>query len=143
LGDPSNDLSLGADTNASKCLIRQNIEVRPSLLLVDDHADFRQFAQLLLEADGFEVIGSVGSGEEALTEAARLDPDLVLLDVHLPGIDGFTTAELLAEFEQPPVVILISSRGARSFGAKIEKAPVRGFLTKQELSGASLSSFIH
>ncbi len=116
--------------------------MRPSLLLVDDHADFREFARLLLEAEGFEVVGSAESGEEAVTEAARLSPDLVLLDVHLPGIDGFTTAERLAELDEPPVVVLISSRAARSFGAKLEQAPVRGFLTKQELSGATLSSLI-
>jgi CheY-like chemotaxis protein len=131
-----------AGINAPQGSNRQNDAVRPSLLLVDDHADFRQFAQMILEAEGFDVIGSVGSGEEALTEAARLTPDLVLLDVHLPGIDGFTTAERLAEFARPPTVILISSRRARAFGAKIENAPVRGFLTKQELSGANLASLI-
>jgi DNA-binding NarL/FixJ family response regulator len=116
--------------------------VRPSLLLVDDHADFREFARLLLEAEGFDVVGSAESGEEAVTAAVRLSPDLVLLDVHLPGIDGFTTAERLAELDRPPVIVLISSRDARSFGAKIERAPVRGFLSKKELSGASLSSLI-
>jgi DNA-binding NarL/FixJ family response regulator len=116
--------------------------VRPSLLLVDDHADFREFARLLLEAEGFDVVGSTDSGEEAVTEAERLTPDLVLLDVQLPGIDGFATAEKLAQLDHPPQVVLISSRTARSFGAKIEKAPVRGFLTKQELSGASLFDLI-
>ena len=116
--------------------------VRPSLLLVDDHADFREFARLLLEADGFDVVGSAVSGEQAVMEAARLTPDLVLLDVHLPGIDGFTTAERLAELDSPPVIVLISSRDARSFGSKLERAPVRGFLSKKELSGASLSSLI-
>jgi DNA-binding NarL/FixJ family response regulator len=122
--------------------IVQNVPVRPSLLLVDDHAGFREFARLLLEADGFDVVGSAGSGEVAITEAIRLRPDLVLLDVHLPGIDGFVTAERLAALDHPPAVVLISSRDARSFGPRIADAPVRGFLTKQELSGASLTCLI-
>ena len=122
--------------------IGQDKTVRPSLLLVDDHADFRESARLLLEADGFDVVGSAESGEEAVAEAARLSPDLVLLDVHLPGIDGFITAERLAELDRPPVIVLISSRDVRSFSARIERAPVVGFLTKKELSGASLSRLI-
>jgi DNA-binding NarL/FixJ family response regulator len=51
--------------------IVQNVPVRPSLLLVDDHAGFREFARLLLEADGFDVVGSAGSGEVAIAEAIR------------------------------------------------------------------------
>jgi DNA-binding NarL/FixJ family response regulator len=116
--------------------------VRPSLLLVDDHPDFREFARILLEADGFEVVGSAASGEEGIAEARRLAPGVVLLDVHLPGIDGFATAERLAELDKPPMVVLISSRDVGSFGARVERAPVRGFLAKQELSGASLSALI-
>ena len=116
--------------------------VRPSLLLVDDHADFRKFARRLLEADGFDVVGSVADGEGALVASLRLKPDLVLVDVQLPGIDGFETAQKLAEMRRPPAVVLISSRDAASYGAKVEEAPVRGFLTKQDLSGASLLRLI-
>lgn len=84
------------------------------------------------------VVGSAGSGEEAVSEVMRLGPDVVLLDIQLPGLDGFATAERLAALADPPAVILISSRARSSYGPRIEHAPVRGFLAKQELSGESL-----
>lgn len=73
-------------------------QVRPSVLVVDDHADFREAARALLEADGFDVVGVAGSGEEACALVARLRPGLVLLDLRLPGEDGFAVAERLAAF---------------------------------------------
>jgi DNA-binding NarL/FixJ family response regulator len=115
-------------------------EVR--LLIVDDHAEFRDSASVLLEGEGFDVVGSAATGEEAVGQAMRLDPDLVLLDIQLPGMDGFVTAERLAALVNPPVVVLISSRARSSYGTRIDHAPVRGFLAKHELSGESLKSLI-
>ena len=115
-------------------------EVR--LLIVDDHAEFRDSASVLLEGEGFDVVGSAATGEEALGLATRLDPDLVLLDIQLPGMDGFATAVRLAALANPPVVVLISSRTRSSYGSRIDHAPVRGFLAKHELSGESLKSLI-
>lgn len=115
-------------------------EVR--LLIVDDHAEFRDSASVLLEGEGFDVVGSAGTGEEALGLAMRLEPNLVLLDIQLPGMDGFATAERLAALANPPFVVLISSRARSSYGARIDHAPVRGFLAKHELSGESLKNLI-
>jgi len=112
------------------------------LLIVDDHAEFRDSASVLLEGEGFDVVGSAATGEEALGLATRLDPDLVLLDIQLPGMDGFATAVRLAALANPPVVVLISSRTRSSYGSRIDHAPVRGFLAKHELSGESLKSLI-
>ena len=112
------------------------------LLIVDDHAEFRDSASVLLEGEGFDVVGSAATGEEALGLAMRLDPNLVLLDIQLPGMDGFATAERLAALANPPVVVLISSRARSSYGSRIDHAPVRGFLAKHELSGESLKSLI-
>ncbi len=115
----------------------------PSLLIVDDHEDFRESARILLEAEGFEVVGLAAAGEEAVTATERLDPDLVLLDIQLPGIDGFVTAERLAALPKPPAVVLISSRAVHTFGSKVADAPVRGFVAKHELSGAALARLLH
>jgi DNA-binding NarL/FixJ family response regulator len=115
--------------------------VRPSVLIVDDHADFRASARALLELQGFDVVGDVVDGETALEAAARLRPDVVLLDVQLPGIDGFEVAERLAAGEEPPRVVLISSRN-RSAYARLSDAPVAGFLDKHELSGAALAALL-
>jgi len=112
------------------------------LLIVDDHPEFRDSARVLLEGEGFEVVGSAATGEEALGQAVELGPDVVLLDIQLPGVDGFTVAERLAALADPPVVVLISSRARSSYGSKIDHAPVRGFLAKHELSGESLKKLM-
>lgn len=117
-------------------------KVPPSLLIVDDHEGFREAVRILLEGEGYTIVGLAAAGEEAVVEAARLHPDLVLLDIQLPGIDGFATAERLAALPNPPAVVLISSREASSFGSRIEHAPVRGFLAKHELSGARLAGLL-
>jgi CheY-like chemotaxis protein len=91
-------------------------EVRVSVLIVDDHEEFRDSARALLQADGYAVVGEARNGAEAIAEAERLRPEIVLLDIQLPGIDGFAVAERLASWAHPPAVVLISSRDARSYG---------------------------
>ena len=114
----------------------------PSVLIVDDHADFRASARALLEHQGFEVVADVEDGEAALEAAARLRPDVVLLDVQLPGMDGFEVAERLAAAERAPRVVLISSRRRRAYELRLPDAPVAGFLGKHELSGAALAALL-
>jgi DNA-binding NarL/FixJ family response regulator len=117
-------------------------EVRLTVLIVDDHEDFRESARALLQADGFVVIGDAPDGATALAAARRLRPDVVLLDVQLPDLDGFAVAERLAAFPGPPLVVLISGRDAAAYGSRVDTAPARGFLTKRELSGASLAALV-
>jgi DNA-binding NarL/FixJ family response regulator len=116
--------------------------VAGTVLIVDDHADFRTAARALLEADGYDVIGEAADGDSGARLAQDLGPSLVLLDIGLPGIDGFAVAERLAAMADPPVVVLISSRERSSYGRRIDAAPVRGFLTKRQLSGAALAAML-
>jgi DNA-binding NarL/FixJ family response regulator len=109
-----------------------------SVLIVDDHEVFRLSARALLEADGLAVVGEAADGEEGLAAAARLRPDVVLLDIALPDLDGFGVAEQLARSPHPPAVVLVSSRAAATYGQKLLTAPARGFLAKDELSGPAL-----
>ena len=113
-----------------------------TLLIVDDHEPFRESAAALLGAEGFEVVGGVGEGDTALAAVERLRPDVVLLDVQLPDVDGFAVAERLAALPDPPRVVLISSRNASAYGPRVRAAAARGFLAKRELSGASLSALV-
>jgi DNA-binding NarL/FixJ family response regulator len=116
--------------------------VRTTVLIVDDHEGFRASASALLEAEGFTVVGGVADGGGALEAVERLRPDVVLLDVQLPGLDGFTVAERLAATTNPPRVVLVSSRDAASYGQRARRAPACGFLAKRELSGASLAALV-
>jgi CheY-like chemotaxis protein len=116
--------------------------MRPSVLIVDDHAEFRTSARALLELHGFDVVAAVEDGAAALDAVARLRPDVVLLDVQLPGMDGFEVAERLAAAERAPRVVLISSRRRRAYEARLPRSPVAGFLAKDELSGAALAALL-
>ena len=83
-------------------------EVR--VLIVDDQEPFRRaMAAVVAETAGFVVVGSAASGEEALALAAALRPDLVLMDVHLPGIDGIEATRRLTGSPGGPVVVLLST----------------------------------
>jgi DNA-binding NarL/FixJ family response regulator len=109
-----------------------------TLVIVDDHESFRSFARALLAADGFEVTGEAADGESALEEVARVHPDVVLLDVQLPDIDGFEVARRLASEPEAPVVVLTSSRDASDYGTRLTTSPVKGFISKRELSADAL-----
>ena len=112
------------------------------LLIVDDHAGFRAVARKLLQGDGFEVVAEAADGREALTEAARAEPEVVLLDVHLPGSDGFAVGELLACLPCAPTVVLTSSAPIPDLQARLARDPAVAFLPKNELSGRSLSEAV-
>jgi DNA-binding NarL/FixJ family response regulator len=109
-----------------------------TVLIVDDHAGFRSWTRSLLETEGFAVVGEAGDGASALVAARDLHPDLVLLDVMLPDATGFAIAEQLANLPGPPMVVLVSSREASDFGDLIGHSRARAFITKADLSGASL-----
>ena len=113
-----------------------------SVLIVDDHAGFRSSARALLEADGFDVLGEAADGESAVEQARRLHPQVVLLDVQLPGMDGFAVAETLAAEPSGPAVVFISSRERSAYRKRLESASARGFITKSEFSGECLSSLL-
>jgi DNA-binding NarL/FixJ family response regulator len=116
--------------------------VAASVLIVDDHPSFRSTARMLLELEGYEVVGDVPDGETGLARAAELRPDVVLLDVKLPGIDGFETAARLRELDPAPAVVLVSSREASEYGSLVGASGARGFIAKADLSGAALEEVL-
>jgi DNA-binding NarL/FixJ family response regulator len=116
--------------------------VTRSVLIVDDHAGFRSLARYFLESAGFDVVGEAGTGATAIEAAARLQPDVVLLDVLLPDLDGFEVTRRIREGRRPPVVILTSTRDAVDFGHRIETSGARGFVGKAELSRTRLEGLL-
>jgi DNA-binding NarL/FixJ family response regulator len=114
-----------------------------TVLIVDDHAGFRASARRMLEADGYEVVGEAEDGGGAMRAAQRLRPDLVLLDVRLPDIDGFEVAtRLLAANGRIPEIVLISSHDSADLGEAIGASGARGFIPKSELSTDAIASLI-
>lgn len=113
-----------------------------SVLIVDDHRSFRASARQLLEAEGFTVVGEAADGHQAIAAAQRLEPDLILLDVQLPDIDGFEVAAKVAALGLRSAVVLTSSRALREYGSLVAESPARGFIPKEELSGARLADLV-
>ena len=112
------------------------------VLIVDDHASFRSSARLVLESDGYEVVGEAEDGASAVSVAHELLPEVVLLDVNLPDRDGFEVAAELTRHASPPLVVLTSNRAAGDFGPLVAASGARGFIPKAELSGATLAALV-
>jgi DNA-binding NarL/FixJ family response regulator len=110
------------------------------VLIVDDHAGFRSAARTLLEAEGFVVVAESATGGEALEAAERLQPELVLLDIGLPDVDGIEVAGRLTARRRPPAVVLTSSRDSADYLPLIERSGARGFIPKSELCGERLAA---
>ncbi len=113
-----------------------------TVLIVDDHPAFRASARLLLESEGFDVVGEAVDGGSAIEKSAQLAPDLVLLDIQLPDVDGFEVASRVTHGEGAPAVILISSRDGGDFGPLVKASGARGFVPKADLSGDLLRALL-
>ncbi|NNF40954.1 MAG: response regulator transcription factor [Woeseiaceae bacterium] len=80
------------------------------VLVVDDEKPARErLRQIVQDEDGYEVVGEAGNGHDALTLAARHEPDIVLLDIRMPGLDGIETAHHLNQLEHPPAVVFTTA----------------------------------
>lgn len=115
-----------------------------SVLIVDDHPSFRASARVLLESEGFEVVGEAPDGATAVTETCRLRPEVVLLDVGLPDCDGFDVCAAICGRRNGawPAIILVSSRDAADFGPLVTRSGAKGFVPKAELSGERLEALL-
>ena len=123
-----------------KAPLSATIPVMPTVLVVDDHAGFRTRARRLLEAEGYDVVAEASDGAGAVAEAGRLHPDIVLLDVQLPDLDGFDVAARITGGEDAPMVLLTSSRDWSDSPDLIARSGARGFVRKDQLSGEALGA---
>jgi DNA-binding NarL/FixJ family response regulator len=112
------------------------VRVGRTVLIVDDHAGFRSAARALLEAGGFVVVGEAGDGASAVAAVERLRPQVVLLDVQLPDVDGFSVAARLPPGS--PAIVLTSSRSIASFRRRLEANPSWSFIPKGDLTAEAL-----
>lgn len=109
-----------------------------SVLIVDDYSPFRESARGLLESGGFDVVGEAEDGADAVRLAAELRPDVVLLDVHLPDIDGFEVARRVRDGASAPIVVLTSSRD--DYEPLVASSAAQAFIRKDTMSAEALRS---
>jgi DNA-binding NarL/FixJ family response regulator len=113
-----------------------------TIFIIDDNAGFRRQARAVLEADGLSVVGEAADGLSGLAAVRAVRPDLVLLDIGLPDIEGFEVADALATDQPTSLVVLTSSRSASEYGPRLSSSPVLGFLPKDELSGTAILGMV-
>ena len=120
----------------------QNRQMGPTLLVVDDHAGFRTCARMLLEEEGYRVIGEAANGSSAVDCARELRPQIALVDVYLPDFDGFEVAARLARLEHAPAIVLTSSHDRSEFDSLLPASPASGFVPKDELSREAIEGVL-
>jgi DNA-binding NarL/FixJ family response regulator len=122
--------------------IDDNQAMKRTVLIVDDHAGFRDSARRVLEAGGYSVIAEAADGSSGVMAAAESQPDLALVDVQLPDFDGFEVTRRLREAGEAPEIVLISSHERADFGSLVENSGARGFVSKSDLSAAALEALL-
>src|SRR3990170_749871 len=111
------------------------------VLIVDDQEPFRAAARMVVDAtEGFEVVAEAETGEESIDKAAELGPDLVLMDVNLPGIDGLEATRRILAAARPPVVLLVSTYEGEEYEPRAAECGAAAYIPKSVFSPDRLES---
>lgn len=101
------------------------------VLIVDDQEPFRLAARMVVEAtDGFEVVGEAETGEASIDLAHELDPDLVLMDVNLPGIDGLDATRRILDGSDRVVILLLSTYEESEYAPRAAECGAAAYIPK-------------
>lgn len=112
-----------------------------TVLVVDDQLPFRLAARAVVSrAEGFELAGEAASGEEAVLKAAELHPDLVLMDINMPGMNGIEATRQIVEAEPTTVVFLCSTYQLADLPADAVTSGARAYLNKEEFAADALAT---
>src|SRR3954451_18617134 len=111
------------------------------VLVVDDQAPFRAAMTAVVEStEGFEVVGEAASGEDSVAACRALLPDLVLMDVNLPGIDGLEATRQIRALPNAPAVLLLSTYDADAADDFVRQSGAAAYVTKSEFSPEQLTA---
>ena len=112
------------------------------VLIVDDQAPFREASRMVVEmTDGFEVVGEASDGEEAVRMAAELRPDLVVMDVQMPKMNGIEATRAIAATDDAPRILVMSTHESGDYGGPALDAGAAAFMSKAEFGMDSLVEF--
>jgi DNA-binding NarL/FixJ family response regulator len=110
------------------------------VLIVDDQEPFRLAARMVVEAtDGFEVVGEAETGEDGVDMADRLGPDLVLMDVNLPGINGLEATRRILQTSNRVVILVLSTYEEAEYGPRAAECGASAYIPKSAFGPDRLS----
>ena len=121
----------------------QAVGMRETVLIVDDHDGFRRSMRRMLEREGYDIVGEAVDGRSAIAEALRLKPDIALVDIRLPDIDGFAVAKALRAAGSARSILLISTRQRVDHGERLASSDADGFIEKSDLSARTIAAIVH
>lgn len=116
--------------------------MRRTVLVVDDNHGFREAVRQLLARGGFVVVAEAENGREGVRQAVAHRPEIAIVDVQLPDIDGFEVAEEIVGLGLDLQVILTSSLDGADLGSLVTNSPAAGFVPKAELSAAAIEALL-
>ena len=120
--------------------LREESEEMVRVLIVDDQEPFRLAARMVVEAtDGFEVVGESETGEASIEAAQDLDPDLVLMDVNLPGINGLEATRQILNGSNRVVILLLSTYEEEEYGPRAAECGAAAYIPKSSFGPERLS----
>ena len=121
---------------------REDANVARRVLLVDDHARFRQTARRALERDGWTIAGEAADGAAGIARAHAIEPDVVVLDVGLPDMSGLEVARRLRRALPHVAVVIVSTQDSTDFRDLAVANGALAFIPKAELNGATLGALL-
>jgi CheY-like chemotaxis protein len=117
---------------------------RIQTLVVDDSSLLRDFLVILLNQEsGFEVVGTAADGLEAIQCLSSLHPELIVMDVNMPQLDGIAATRLIKQSPHPPVIVLVTADFTAACRAEAEDAGADGFVSKSEHLPTELKSVLN
>ncbi|HEN8713658.1 TPA: response regulator transcription factor [Pseudomonas putida] len=103
-----------------------------TVLIVDDHSTVRFALRMLLERERFKIVGEVDNGSEVAQVARNLQPDVVVLDIGLPGLDGMEVIKRLQQLEHAPKIMILTGQASELYVRRCLDAGIGAFVTKDE-----------
>ena len=113
------------------------------VLIADDHRLFAEALEAVLSSEArIEVVGRAADGGEAVELARRLEPDLVVLDISMPVMDGFEAAAALEELQPPPAVLMLTGSNSPEDIDRARRAGAKGYITKDAIAASLVDAIL-
>ena len=103
-----------------------------TVMIADDHPIFRAGLRQIVEAEGYQVVAEAGDGETCISSAKMCEPDVVIIDLAMPGMDGYKTLNWLVENLPDTVCVVVSMHSSNVFAKKAKEMGARAFVAKED-----------